>query len=644
MKEKIKKLINILNKANDAYYNKDSQIMSDFEYDKLFNELLELEKNTGIVYSNSPTINVGYTVVDNFKKVKHEKKMLSLDKTKEIPKLEEFLKDNDAILSFKLDGLTVALIYEEGLLKQAITRGNGEIGEDVTHNVAVFKNIPLKVFCKEKFIVRGEAVISFKDFEKINENLEDEEKYKNPRNLCSGTVRQLNNKITKERNVNFIAFSLIKEDEEVLKSNQLDFLTKQGFDIVEYKIVNKETIASSVKEFEKRAPLYPFATDGLVLTFNDIFYSKSLGETSKFPKDSIAFKWKDEVCKTKLLNVEWNVSRTGLINPIAIFEKVELEGTTVNRASLHNISVIKNLKLGIGDEISVYKANMIIPQIAENFTKSDNLIIPKNCPVCKHKTEVTSIKEGVILKCTNEFCSAKILSGFVHFVSRDAMNIEGLSEATIKKFIEKHFLKHFDDIYNLKNFEEEIINMPGFGEKSYQNIINSIENSKNVNLANFIYALGIEQVGLSNAKLLVSHFKGNLESIIKASIDDLIEIDGFGEVIAASTFKYFQKEKNIQNIKNILKYINIKKEDFNNQDLILKNKTFVITGSLQFFENRNELLKKIESLGGKVASSISKNTSYLINNDINSQSSKNKKAKELNIPILTEEQFLELIK
>lgn len=645
MIKKMKQMIEKLNKARKTYYQQDKQIMSDFEYDKLYDELEELEKKLNLVYANSPTINVGYKVISNLKKVKHDKKMLSLDKTKEISKIEDFLGNQEGILSLKMDGLTIVLNYNNGQLINAITRGNGEIGEDITHNIFAFKNVPLKINYKDKLTVRGEAVISFKEFEKINENLKNEEKYKNPRNLCSGTVRQLNNEITKERSVDFLAFSLItNENIHNLKSNQLEFLKNLGFDIVEYKVVNKANVKDTILYFEKIVPDKEFATDGLVLTFNDIEYSQSLGETSKFPKDSLAFKWQDNIEKTTLLNVEWNTSRTGLINPVAIFEPVELEGTTVNRASLHNVSIIKNLKIGIGDEIAVYKANMIIPQVAENFTNSNNLKIPEYCPACNGKTEIINTREGSALKCTNSNCSAKLINSIVHYVSRDAMNIEGFSEATIQKFIQNGFLKCFADIYYISKFKEDIINMTGFGEKSYNNLINSIEKSKNVYLANFIYALGIEQVGLRNAKLLVNYFKGDFNKILKSNEEELINIDGFGEIISNCIVEYFKNEKNIENINEALKNINILKENFSEKNNILQDKNFVITGSLEIFKNRKELIKKIEELGGKTLSTVSSKTDFLINNDINSNSSKNKKANELKIPIINEQQFIDMIK
>lgn len=644
MIEKIKSLIKILNEARKAYYQEDREIMSDFEYDKLYDELQELENKTNIIMSNSPTQEVGYMVLESLKKVKHNFKMLSLDKTKDMIKVEEFLGEKKAILSYKMDGLTIVLKYINGKLKNAITRGNGEIGEDVTHNFKVFNNVPLKIPYKDELIIRGEAVISFKEFERINENLEPDQKYKNPRNLCSGTVRQLNNEISKNRNVNFIAFSLIKHDKDYnLKSEQLEFIKNMGFDIVEYKIVDKKNVCSTIKEFEKNLINNKFATDGLVITFDDIEYSRSLGETSKFPKDSLAFKWADNLVKTTLINVEWNTSRTGLINPVAVFEPVELEGTTVNRASLHNISIIKSLKLGIGDTISVYKANMIIPQVAQNFTCSDNLEIPKICYVCGENADIINIRDGLALKCNNIKCRARIINGIVHYVSRNAMNIEGFSEATIDKFIERGFLKNYSDIYFIERYQEQIISMKGFGAKSYQNLINNIEKSKTVFLANYIYALGIEHVGLSNAKILTKNFNFDFEKIMNASVEELISIEGFGDIIAESIVKFFKNDENLNLISKVLKIITIKKEE-KKEDLTLENKVFVITGNLEKFKNRNDLQEKIEALGGKVVGSVSKNTDYLINNDIYSTSSKNKKARELNINIINEDDFIDMIK
>lgn len=644
MIKKIKNLVNKLNKARRAYYQESYEIMSDFEYDKLYDQLEALEKETGIILSNSPTQQVGYIVLSELKKVKHDKKMLSLDKTKDIYKIEDFLSTEKGLLSFKMDGLTIVLTYNDGNLISAVTRGNGEIGEDITHNCKVFKNIPLKIPFKDELIIRGEALISFKDFENINENLEITEKYKNPRNLCSGTVRQLNNEITKDRNVSFLAFSLVKCNKEFnLKSEQLQFLASLGFEIVEYALVDKYNVEKTILNFEKKVETNKFATDGLVITFDNIAYSNSLGETSKFPKDSIAFKWADDLATTTLLDVEWNTSRTGLINPIAIFEPVELEGTTVNRASLHNISIIKNLKLGIGDIIKVYKANMIIPQVAENETNSDNLKIPEKCNACGGKAETIQIRDGLALKCTNPTCIAKVINGIVHYVSRDAMNITDFSKATIEKFINNKFITNYTDIYNIEKYKDDIINMQGFGEKSYNNLINAIEKSKNTTLANFIYALGIEHIGLSNAKTLCKYFSYNFDNIKNATLEQIIAIDGFGEIMAKSLVDYFNNENNLNLINKVLPLLKLNDNINNTENTSLKDKVFVITGDLQTFKNRKELQQKIEDLGGKVTNSVSSKTDYLINNDKNSTSSKNKKAKELNINIISEEDFLDLI-
>lgn len=643
--ERMKELINILNNASRSYYQKNESIISDFEYDKLYDELMKLEKDTGIILANSPTQNVGYTVLSNLTKVKHDEKILSLDKTKEPEKLKSWLENQEGVLSWKLDGLTIVLKYNNGELVQAITRGNGEVGEDITHNAKVFKNIPLKISYKDELVVRGEGIISYSDFERINEELDENESYKNPRNLCSGTVRQLNSEITAKRNVMFYAFTVFKAfgvDFDDKKSNQLLWLKTLGFDVVYNKIVNSDNIIDSVYEFENKIPENDFASDGLVLTYNSISYSSSLGTTAKFPKDSIAFKWKDETAETILREIEWNTSRTGLINPIAVFDSVELEGTTVNRASVHNVSILEDLKLGIGDTIKVYKANMIIPQIAENITKSGNCEIPKNCPVCNGETEIRSIRDGKALYCTNPNCSAQRIRSLSHFVSRDAMNIEGLSEETIKKFVEKGFISDYTDIYSLHKYADDIKNMEGFGEKSYNNLIESIEKSKNTELPNFIYALGINHVGLSNAKLLCKNINYDINKLFEVSQDELINIDGFGDIIAHSIVSYFADNKNRELLNKILKIVSFNTVEISEEteNSNINGKTFVITGDLNNFTNRKELQNKIESLGGKVTGSVTKKTNYLINNDILSESSKNKKAKELGIPIITEEDFI----
>lgn len=643
--ERIKELINILNKASYEYYQNDSSKLSDFEYDKLYDELVELEKSTGIVLANSPTQNVGYTVLSNLTKIKHDEKILSLDKTKEPEKLKSWLGNQQGMLSWKLDGLTIVLKYNNGELVQAITRGTGEVGEDITHNAKVFKNIPLKISYKDELVVRGEGIISFSDFKRINEELDEDESYKNPRNLCSGTVRQLNSEICAKRNVMFYGFTVFKANDvdfDDKKSNQLLWLKELGFDTVYNKIVNADNIIESIYEFENKIPENDFATDGLVLTYDSISYSGSLGTTAKFPKDSIAFKWKDETAETILRNIEWNTSRTGLINPVAVFDSVELEGTTVNRASVHNVSILEDLKLGIGDTIKVYKANMIIPQIAENITKSGNYEIPANCPVCGGETEVRTIRDGKALYCTNPNCSAQRIRSLSHFVSRDAMNIEGFSEETIKKFVEKGFISDYTDIYNIEKFAEEIKNIDGFGEKSYNNLIKSIENSKKPELPNFIYALGINHVGLSNAKLLCKNINYDINKLFTISQEELVEIDGFGDIIAHSICSYFGDCKNKELIYKMLDIISFAEVEvsYESENMNVKEKTFVITGDLNEFKNRKELQLKIEALGGKVTGSVTKKTNYLINNDILSESSKNKKAKELGIPIITEEQFI----
>ena len=640
----IKELVERLNKASEAYYANDTEIMSNFEYDKLYDRLAALEEETGIVLANSPTVNVGYEAVEELPKERHEKPMLSLGKTKDREELQAWLKGNEALLSWKLDGLTIVLTYVDGKLLKAVTRGNGEVGEVITNNARVFKNIPLNIAYQGELVLRGEAVITYADFEKINAQIEDaEDKYKNPRNLCSGSVRQLNNEITAKRNVNFFAFSLVKADAIEFSNSreaQLQFLKEQGFDIVEYKKVNEDTILDAISYFEQKIQTYEVPSDGLVLTYEDIAYGKSLGTTAKFPRDSIAFKWADELRETTLREIEWSPSRTGLINPVAIFEPVELEGTTVSRASVHNISIMRGLKLGIGDRIMVYKANMIIPQIAENLTMSDTIVIPEICPVCGGRTEIKQINEVQSLYCSNPSCDAKKIKSFTLFVSRDAMNIDGLSEATLEKLIAKGFLHEYADIFHLDVYKDEIMQMEGFGEKSCQNLLQSIENARKTTLPKMIYSLGIANIGLANAKVLCREFKFDLEAMMQAEVNELAMIDGIGEVIATSFRDYFQDETNVSAVRNLLPELTIEIEQIDASERTLDGKVFVITGSLVHFENRNALKELIERKGGKVTGSVTGKTDCLINNDSTSNSSKNKKAKELGIAIMTEEEFM----
>lgn len=643
--DRMKYLVEQLNLAAKAYYAEDREIMSNWEYDKLYDELVALEEETGVILSNSPTGKVGYEAVEELPKEQHESPMLSLGKTKSREELQSWLQGNEAVLSWKLDGLTVVLTYRDGKLLKAVTRGNGEIGEVVTNNAKTFKNLPLKISYQGELVLRGEAVISYSDFEKINDGIaSEEEKYKNPRNLCSGSVRQLNNEITAKRNVQFFAFSLVKADDVDFhnsKKAQYEFLKEQGFSVVDYKMVTEDTILDAISYFEKSIPDYDIPSDGLVLTYEDIAYGKSLGRTAKFPRDSIAFKWADELRETKLIDVEWSASRTGLINPVAIFEPVELEGTTVSRASVHNISIVKSLKLGIGDTVTVYKANMIIPQIAENLTGSDTLEIPEICPVCGGRTQIRQTNEVQSLYCTNENCAAKQIKSFTHFVSRDAMNIEGLSEATLEKFIEQGFIHEFADLFHLTDHRENIVDMEGFGEKSYQKLIDSIEVAKNTTLPRVIYALGIANIGLANAKMLCKHFDYDFEKLRSADVETLSAVEGVGEVIATAFVEYMQDEVKKQIIDHLLQEITIEVPKVDAESQTLSGMTFVITGSLIHYASRNELKDEIEQRGGKVAGSVTSKTTCLINNDVTSTSSKNKKAKELNVPILSEEQFLE---
>ncbi len=646
--DRIKELTELLNKAGKAYYQEAEEIMSNKEYDELYDELLALERETGMVLSNSPTVNVGYEVLSSLPKVRHEAPMLSLDKTKSVEELAAFLKDKEGILSWKLDGLTVVLTYENGVLMQAVTRGNGEVGELITNNAKVFVNIPLNISYKEQLIIRGEAVIKYSDFEEINKTIEQQDlKYKNPRNLCSGSVRQLSNKVTAERNVHFFAFTLVKAggDETYLGNidKQFKFLKEQGFSVVEHKMVTGENVGEAVEYFKAAIDSFDVPSDGLVLMYNDIEYGRSLGRTSKFPRNGIAFKWKDETAKTILTDIEWSPSRTGLINPIAIFSPVELEGTTVSRASIHNISIMEGLKLGIGDEIEVYKANMIIPQISENHTKSGKLTIPDKCPACGGAAEIRSVNEVKSLYCTNPDCVAKHVKKFTHFVSRDALNIEGLSEETLEKFIDKGFIHSYRDIFHLDDHEDEIVNMSGFGRKSYDNLLAAVEKSRTVNLPKLIYSLGILNIGLANAKVICKELDYDPEKTVNAAIDTLIEIDGIGGVIAESFVEYFKNEKNRKEFDELLKELKIEKAEETNTESPIAGKVFVVTGSVERFANRKELQSFIEARGGKVTGSVTSKTNYLINNDTQSNSSKNKKAKELGIDIISEDMFMELV-
>lgn len=645
--DRIKALVEQLNFASRKYYQEDTEIMSNLEYDALYDELCKLEQETGIVLSNSPTVKVGYEILSELPKENHEYSMLSLDKTKEVEDLVSFMSGHPGVLSWKLDGLTVVLTYDDGKLLKAVTRGNGIQGEVITNNAKVFVNVPHKISYKGHLVVRGEAVIKYSDFNRINDKIPDfDAKYKNPRNLCSGSVRQLNNKITAERNVNFFAFNMVSAENVDFEDsfyNQMSWLSELGFDVVEHYLVTPEQIASKVKYFSEKISDNDFPSDGLVLVLDELEYGKSLGHTAKFPRDSIAFKWADEQAVTRLKYIEWSPSRTGLINPVAIFEPVELEGTTVSRASVHNVSILKSLALGEGDEITVYKANMIIPQIADNLTRSGNVSIPDTCPACGGETEIKMENGGVeTLYCVNNFCPAKKLKSFSHYVSRNAMNIDGMSDATIEKFIDQGFLDKLEDIYSLDRYKDEIISLEGFGETSYNNLIRAIEASRNTTMARFINALGIPNIGDANAKLICRYFDNNLELIRNASEEELVQIEGIGTVIARGIEKYFKNQENCATIDKIAGFLDFEEEE-NKNEQNLSGLVFVITGSLNTFANRDELKNLIESRGGKVTGSVSAKTSYLINNDIASGSSKNKKAKSLNIPIITEEEFKQML-
>ena len=641
----MKELVKKLNEAAKTYYQEDREIMSNREYDALYDQLEQMEAETGIVLADSPTVNVGYEAVDALPKETHESPMLSLDKTKERETLRAFIGTNPTLLSWKMDGLTIVLTYENGELQKAVTRGNGIVGEVITNNARTFKNIPLKIAYQGRLVLRGEAIITYSDFERINETIEDvDAKYKNPRNLCSGSVRQLNNQITAERNVRFYAFALVSaQDVDMHNSRayQMEWLKSQGFEVVEYRMVTGESLDEAMDYFSHAIENNDFPSDGLVALYDDIAYGDSLGSTAKFPRNAFAFKWADEIRETTLREIEWSPSRTGLINPIAVFDPVELEGTTVSRASVHNVSIVKELQLGIGDTIQVYKANMIIPQIAENLTRSSNLEIPHICPVCGEEARVIQENEVESLYCMNPDCVAKKIKAFTLFVSRDAMNIDGLSEATLEKFIAKGFIHDFGDIFEIAKHREEIVTMEGFGEKSYDNLIASIDKAKETTLAKVIYSLGISNIGLSNARVICRHFDDDLDKIRTAEEEEISAIDGIGPVIAKSLTKYFKDPENNRKLDHLLGYLHINKEEVS-ENQTLAGMNFVITGSLEHFSNRGEAKKLIESLGGKVTGSVTGKTNYLINNDTTSNSSKNKKARELGIPILSEEDFIKM--
>ncbi len=646
-RKEIQEKVDLLNEASRAYYQESREIMSNFEYDRLYDELVKLEKETGIVLASSPTVNVGYEVQSDLPKERHPSPMLSLDKTKEPEELVQWLGEQKGVLSWKIDGLTIVLTYRDGTLYKAVTRGDGEVGEVVTPNARVFQNIPLTIPFQGELILRGEACIRYSDFETINETIDDvDARYKNPRNLCSGSVRQLDNRITAKRGVRFYAFALVSAQglEMGTRSQQFDWLSGQGFEVVEHRLVDRENLRQQIEWFAEHVETNDVPSDGLVLIFDDIAYGTSLGSTSKFPRDSIAFKWQDETKDTTLTEIEWSASRTGLINPVAIFEPVQLEGTTVSRASVHNVSILKELELGIGDRIRVYKANMIIPQIAENLTRSGSLEIPETCPVCGHEARIKKDTDVEVLYCTNPDCLAKQIKSLTHFVSRNAMNIDGLSEATLEKFVARGYIRELADLFRLKRYRNEITTMEGFGQKSFENLMNALQRAKKTTPARLLYSLGIPGIGAANAKVIARAYKNQWAAIENASEEELVKIDGIGEVMAAGFAAFFAEEKNRRMVRDLLQQLELDESFEETGARRLEGKTFVITGSLNHYENRDALKAAIEAEGGKAAGSVSKKTDYLINNDAASASSKNKKAKELGIPILTEEEFLELLK
>ena len=633
--KRMRELSGILTEASRAYYQEDREIMSNFEYDKLYDELAALEQETGTVLSGSPTQKVGYEVLSELPKEEHERPMLSLDKTKNVDDLAAWLGDQKALLSWKLDGITIVLTYRDGELQKAVTRGNGYIGEVVTNNARVFRNVPLRIPFRGELVLRGEAIIRYPDFNKINETIpETDAKYKNPRNLCAGSVRQLDPKITKARSVYFFAFSLVTAGDTDFRNSreaQFEWLKDQGFDVVEYEMVTAETLPAAVQRFAERIAENEFPSDGLVLLMDDIAYGESLGTTAKFPRNAIAFKWSDETKETELLEIEWSPSRTGLINPVAIFRPVELEGTTVSRASVHNVSIMRALRLGIGDTITVYKANMIIPQIAENLTGSGNAPVPETCPVCGQPTRIHRENEVETLWCENPDCVIKKIKRFALMTSRDALNVDGLSESTLEKLISAGFIHDYADLFRLEQHRAAIAGLEGFGEKSADNLIAAVEKARNTDMT-------------QNAKMLTRYYHGDFEAFRAAEKDELCGIEGIGAVLADSVTSFLADPEQAAIIDRLLAQVTLEKpkQDEGVPAELFAGKTFVITGSVNHFKNREELKAYIEARGGKAAGSVSAKTSYLINNDVTSGSSKNRKARELGIPILSEEDFLAL--
>lgn len=644
--KRIDELVSTLTEASRAYYDAAQEIMSNYEYDALYDELEALEKETGYQREDSPTRNVGYTVQSELPKERHPSRMLSLDKTKSREELQAWLGGQEGLLSWKLDGLTVVLHYADGRLVKAVTRGNGDIGEVITENAKAFVNVPRRIEWKGECIVRGEAVIRYEDFERINASIGDADaKYKNPRNLCSGSVRQLDPRVTAERSVHFYAFTLTRAEGADFggsREAQMRWMAEQGFDVVPYVKVNASNLQEALSQYEKEIPDFPIPSDGLVLTLEDLEYAASLGTTAKFPRDSMAFKWADQQAKTTLREIEWSPSRTGLLNPVAVFDPVELEGTTVRRASVHNLSMVEELALGIGDTIRVYKANMIIPQISENLTRSGHLEIPSVCPVCGGRTTVEAVNESKVLRCTNPDCLAKQVKRFSLFVSRDAMNIEGLSEQTLLKLIGAGLIRTPDDIFRLREHKEELLALDGFKEKLCANLIASIEKARETTPTRVLVALGIPGIGAATASAIAKACRQSWEKMESLTEEELLAIDGIGEVLASDYSAFFLDEGNRAAVHCLMEQLHLDEtpEETGNR---AEGKTFVITGSLEHFSNRKDLKTAIEKEGGKVAGSVSGKTDYLITNSPDSGSSKNKAARELGVAVITEEEAMHLL-
>jgi DNA ligase (NAD+) len=650
--QRMQELIEKLNEASKAYYGSGKEIMSNFEWDRLYDELVQLEGETGIVMANSPTVNVGElnAVLSGFEKVRHEISVKSLDKTKDVDTLAAFIGGCPGIMSWKLDGLTIVLTYDNGELVKAVTRGKNGIGELITANARHFAGVPSVIPYKGRLNVRGEALISYADFEKVNASLpEGEEPYKNPRNLAAGSVRQLDSAEVKNRKVQLIVFA--SDHMEDTHAKEFMWLQNMGFNVVSHIVVKDGSqVPVSVETFRSFMSDNPVPTDGLVLQFNETEYGRSLGETDKFPRDAIAFKWQDEEKETVVKEIFWSPARTGQITPVAVFEPVELEGTTVERASVHNVGILEQLSITPGDTITVYKANMIIPQVSGNNTMLGKAVIPETCPACGGRTEIRIGRDGSRqLYCTNQECSAKHVGRFVHAVKQDALNIVGMSEKTLEDLIDNGYLHTLADLFRLKEHAYPISQMEGYGRKSVDNMLNAVEAARHTDLQRLIYACGINLVGRTASRAICAYFGYDVVKTLNASFDELKSIEGIGDEIAGSYVEWFQNPANQEMFEDLLSEADLivpqapaVKEVAEGKPGI-RGRVIVITGDVYQFDNRSAFKAWVEAHGGKVTGSVSRNTDYLVTNTPNSGTTKNKKAQELGVEIITEQQIIDMV-